>query len=24
VIQRIHSGVSVDSIFQQRNHPALG
>jgi ribose-phosphate pyrophosphokinase len=24
VIQRIHSGVSVDTIFQQRNHPALG
>lgn len=23
VIQRIHSGVSVDTIFQQRNHPAL-
>jgi ribose-phosphate pyrophosphokinase len=24
VIQRIHSGVSVDTIFQQRKHPALG
>jgi ribose-phosphate pyrophosphokinase len=24
VIQRIHSGVSVDTIFTQRNHPALG
>lgn len=24
VIQRIHSGVSVDTLFQQRNHPALG
>jgi ribose-phosphate pyrophosphokinase len=24
VIQRIHSGVSVDTIFSQRNHPALG
>lgn len=24
VIQRIHSGVSVDTIFAQRNHPALG
>jgi ribose-phosphate pyrophosphokinase len=24
VIQRIHSGISVDTIFQQRNHPALG
>ncbi len=23
VIQRIHSGVSVDTIFQHRNHPAL-
>jgi ribose-phosphate pyrophosphokinase len=23
VIQRIHSGVSVDSIFQNRTHPAL-
>lgn len=23
VIQRIHSGVSVDTIFEQRNHPAL-
>ncbi len=24
VIQRIHSGVSVDTIFQLRHHPALG
>ncbi len=24
VIQRIHSGVSVDTIFSQRRHPALG
>lgn len=24
VIQRIHSGVSVDTIFTQRKHPALG
>jgi ribose-phosphate pyrophosphokinase len=24
VIQRIHSGVSVDTIFQHRKHPALG
>ncbi|NJN19479.1 MAG: ribose-phosphate pyrophosphokinase [Oscillochloris sp.] len=24
VMQRIHSGVSVDTIFTQRNHPALG
>lgn len=24
VMQRIHSGVSVDAIFQQRNHPVLG
>jgi ribose-phosphate pyrophosphokinase len=24
VIQRIHSGVSVDTIFSQRKHPALG
>jgi len=24
VIQRIHSGISVDTIFTQRNHPALG
>jgi ribose-phosphate pyrophosphokinase len=23
VIQRIHSGISVDTIFQYRNHPAL-
>ncbi len=24
VIQRIHSGISVDNIFQLRHHPALG
>jgi ribose-phosphate pyrophosphokinase len=24
VIQRIHSGISVDTIFQLRQHPALG
>lgn len=24
VIQRIHSGISVDTIFQRRGHPALG
>lgn len=24
VIQRIHSGISVDAIFAQRKHPALG
>lgn len=24
VIQRIHSGISVDTIFTQRKHPALG
>jgi ribose-phosphate pyrophosphokinase len=24
VIQRIHSGVSVDTIYSHRNHPALG